>query len=467
MAVKRQFSSSAYVRTHEAKEVGEKTTAQHEYRYAAPTRKTERQALRVVSVHEKSLAERIGLKPGDELLKLNGEALLDVVDFQFKLGDIGERMSLDTQDQTLEFVREEWEQFGAEFEAIEPLVCDNDCIFCFVHQNPRTTRRSLRIKDEDYRLSFLFGNYLTLTNVDEKEIKRIIDQRLSPLYISVHTTEPDLRARMLGNDKYDGLNSKLEQLTEAGLTLHCQVVLCPGINDGSHLERTIDDLAGRYPGVQSVAVVPLGLTDHRENLPELEPVTSDYAHDTISQMKPIQKRFEEERGTPFVFLGDEFYILADESLPNRKHYSEFPQIENGVGMVRAFLDEFEESIQGFVAPNLYRSGTVCTGQLFHGYLEKCVQRFGLDLKTIAVENQFWGGGINVAGLLTGSDFITTLKREMYGDFVILPAESMIEEGIFLDDLTIQDVEAELGVPVVSSGQNAEEFIEVVRRQSSR
>ncbi len=468
MTRKKQFSTSAYVRRTNDQDVARKISAQHEYRHAPPARKTTGQPLRVLSVDRPSLAERIGLKPGDEVLELNGNPLLDVIDFQFRVAGVGERMSLRTQDRTLRFVRREWEDFGVEFEPIEPLVCDNDCVFCFVHQNPGNTRRSLRIKDEDYRLSFLFGNYLTLTNVAEDELDRIIEQRLSPLYISVHATEPELRTVMLGNTTYDGLDTKLDRLTEAGITLHCQVVLCPGLNDGAHLERTIEDLARRHPGVQSVAVVPLGLTDHRENLPKLDSVTPDYARATIAHVEPVQRHYEDKWDTPFVFLGDEFYILAGQVLPPESHYAEFPQIENGVGMVRTFLDEFDRAIRKFMPPSASRMGTICTGRLFHGHLERCVARFGLDLKTVAVENRFWGSGVNVAGLLTGSDFVRALKGKVHGDFVVLPAESMIgEEYLFLDDLTITEVEEQLGVRVISSGYSAQEFVEVIARETTR
>jgi len=464
---KKQFSASAYVTPDVDSTHTDKIRSPHEYHHAMPARKSARQVLRVLEVDEGTLAARIGLKPGDEILELNDEPLLDAIDFQFKIADL-EQMSLRTQDRTLEFVRQEWEPFGVEFEPIEPLVCGNNCVFCFVHQNPGNTRKSLRIKDEDYRLSFLFGNYLTLTNVNEQELERIIEQRLSPLYISVHATEPDLRRYLLGNDEYDGLDAKLDRLTEAGILLHCQVVLCPGINDGKHLERTIDDLAGRHPSIGSVAIVPLGLTDHRDNLPQLEPVTPDYARRIIVELAPTQQRFEEKWGTPFAFLGDEFYILAGQPLPAIDHYQEFPQIENGVGMVRTFLDQFDDAIRTFISPATTVRGTICTGRLFQPDLERSVERFGLDLKTVAVENRFWGGGVNVAGLLTGSDFIAKLQGKVYGDFVVLPSESMIgEDCLFLDDLTLKDVERELGVRVIPSGYSAQEFVDVIAGEAAR
>src|SRR5215813_3498865 len=239
-STKKQFSASAYVKK-----------AVHEYRDAPAHRGEEGQKLRVLSVEHGSLAESIGLVPGDEILELNGKQLLDVIDFQFNAANIGRRMTIKTQDRKVTFVRREWESFGLEFEAIEPMTCKNQCVFCFVHQNPKNVRKSLHIKDEDYRLSFLFGNYLTLTNVGEEEMRRIIEQRLSPLYVSVHATEPELRRTLLGIEEYDGFMAKIERLARGGIQMHGQVVLCPGLNDGVHLERTIEDLLRLFPNVFS------------------------------------------------------------------------------------------------------------------------------------------------------------------------------------------------------------------------
>ena len=449
---KKQFSASAYVRK-----------AVHEYRDAPRHRGDEWQKLRVLSVEPGSLAERIKLKAGDEIHQLNGKPLLDAIDFQFNAANIGRRTTIQTQDRKITFVRREWESFGLEFEPIEPMTCKNQCVFCFVHQNPKNVRRSLHIKDEDYRLSFLFGNYLTLTNVNEAEMQRIIEQRLSPLYVSVHATEPELRKRLLGIDEYDGFMAKMERLASAGIQMHGQVVLCPGLNDGIHLERTIDDLLKLYPNVASVAVVPVGLTDHRQNLPLLRPFTPEYALDLIRHVTPIQRKLKREIGTPFAFLGDEIYIMAQAEIPPATHYADFPQMENGVGMVRTFLTQFSAAIR--MKPAGTVRATICTGRVFYPYLKDCVDRLGMDLKTVPVESKFWGSGIGVAGLLTGSDFITAMKGNVYGDFVVLPSESMVgDDYVFLDDLTIKDVERELGVEVVPSGYDARDFVrELMRR----
>src|SRR5215813_13884979 len=296
---KKQFSTSAYVRK-----------AVHEYREAPAHRGSESQKLTVLAIEPGSLAERIGLKPGDEIHAVNGKPLLDTIDFQFNAANVGRRTTIQTQNRKITFVRREWESFGLEFEPIEPMTCKNQCVFCFVHQNPKKVRRSLHIKDEDYRLSFLFGNYLTLTNVDESEMRRIIEQRLSPLYVSVHATEPELRRTLLGIEEYDGFMDKVERLASAGIQLHGQVVLCPGLNDGAHLDRTIDDLLKFHPHVASLAIVPVGLTRHRNNLPQLTPFTPGIARQTIAHITPIQRKLRRQIGTPFAFLGDEIYIMA-------------------------------------------------------------------------------------------------------------------------------------------------------------
>jgi putative radical SAM enzyme (TIGR03279 family) len=452
---KRPFSASAYVRKGNDQDL---IKAVHEYRHAPAHRGAEGQRLRVLAVDPASCAGRIGLRPGDEILELDGLPVIDAVDFQFKIAAAGRRTSLRTRRGVLSFVRREWEPLGLEFEPIEPMTCANQCVFCFVHQNPARVRRSLHIKDEDYRLSFLFGNYLTLTNVDEAEMRRIIQQRLSPLYISVHATEPELRARMLGVPEYDGFLEKMRRLADAGITLHAQVVLCPGWNDGAHLDRTIEDLAALHPGVASLAVVPVGLTDHRKNLPALAPFTPEEARKTIAQATPIQRRLKRRLGTPFVFLGDEIYIMAGAGIPPALHYRDFPQIENGVGMVRTFLSQFEQALRRR-KPRPGIRGTVCTGKVFYPFLEAQVRRLAADLRVVAVESRFWGPGIGVAGLLTGSDFIAALRGRIHGDFVVLPSESMIGgDHLFLDDLTLKDVERELGVPVLPSGYTAGEFM---------
>jgi putative radical SAM enzyme (TIGR03279 family) len=268
---------------------------------------------------------------------------------------------------------------------------------------------------------------------------------------------------MLGNPEYDGFLEKVQRLVAAGITIHGQVVLCPEWNDGEHLERPIEDMVKMYPGAGSLAVVPVGLTNHRKNLPLLKPFTPEIARQTIRHVSGIQRQLQRKLGTPFVFLGDEIYIMAGESLPPLSHYRDFPQIENGVGMVRTFLKQFDAALGRKHKPSENVRGTVCTGKVFYPYLRENVDRLGMDLKVVAVESRFWGPGIGVAGLLTGSDFIAGLRGNVHGDFVVLPSESMIgEDYLFLDDLTLKDVERELGVEVVPSGYTAGDFIERMR-----
>jgi putative radical SAM enzyme (TIGR03279 family) len=275
-----------------------------------------------------------------------------------------------------------------------------------------------------------------------------------------------LRRTLLGIEEFDGFLSKVERLAEAGIQMHGQVVLCPGLNDGAHLERTIEDLFKFHPNVASLAIVPVGLTDHRKNLPLLRPFTADYARELIAHVSPIQKTLKRKIGTPFAFLGDEIYIMAGADIPPASHYADFPQMENGVGMVRTFLTQFGGALRAHTNKAKGRvRATICTGTVFYPYLKKCVDRLGMDLKTVPVQSRFWGAGIGVAGLLTGSDYIAALKGNVYGDFVVLPSESMVgDDYLFLDDLTIKDVERELGAEVVPSGYDARDFVrELMRR----
>jgi putative radical SAM enzyme (TIGR03279 family) len=242
--------------------------------------------------------------------------------------------------------------------------------------------------------------------------------------------------------------------------MHGQVVLCPGLNDGAHLERTIDDFRKFHPMTASMAIVPVGLTDHRKNLPVLQPFTPEYARELIAGVGKIQKRLKREMGTPFAYLGDEIYIMAGAKIPPASHYAEFPQMENGVGMVRTFLTQWSKGTRGWKPSKT--KGTVCTGKVFYPYLRDCVDRLEMDLRVVAIESKFWGPGIGVAGLLTGSDFIEALKGRVHGDFVVIPSECMVgDEYLFLDDLTIKDVERELGVQVLPSGYDARDFLRLV------
>jgi putative radical SAM enzyme (TIGR03279 family) len=434
----------------------------------------------VVGVDEESLAAKAGVCVGDVLLAVNGHDVHDVLDLKFYLSEREANCDLvlravqgELKKVRLKTSREC--ELGFELEEIQTLICKNQCVFCFVFQLPQTARKSLWIKDEDFRLAFLYGNYMTLTNVDEAEMDRIIEQRLSPLYISVHATEPEVRQQLIRPfpGVKDELLPRMKRLADAGIQMHTQVVLCPGWNDGEHLVRTLRDLFSFYPEVLSVAVVPLGLTDHRSRLPQMQLVDAAYARHTIEFVRPLQNEFRKKTGSFFAYLGDEFYIMANKPIPSRRHYGDFPLLENGVGMVRQFLDEFArvlarpprrvEELRGLRA-------TLVTGLIFEPILTPCVTRFnarlGSALEVVPVENRFFGKGVTVAGLLTGSDIFTALRNRDCGEFVMVPSEAMINEDfLFLDDLRRADLEQELGVRVLPTGYSPREFFDALRNRN--
>ncbi len=432
----------------------------------------------VEKVEDGSIAQEVGIEPGDRLLAINEREVEDALDYRYLSSQVSQDLSLKLAKNSgelweIEIEKEEDEDLGLELEPIQTRICKNNCIFCFVHQLPRgkQVRRTLRVKDEDFRLSFLFGHYLTLTNLSEKDFQRIFEQRLSPLYVSVHATAPKLRQYLLQNRQPDDLLGNIRRLNQGGIQLHTQIVLMPGINDGAHLERSIHDLLQFHPHVMTLSIVPVGLTDHRRGLPKLTPVDAEHARATIAHVSEIQKRIRESHGTPFCFLGDEFYILASHPIPPRSHYGDFPLVENGVGMVRRFKDEFRKQIhrEWKPLPTPIR-GTVVTGKIFHPILQDCTETMnavlGTDLRCDLVENRYFGGGITVAGLLTGSDIHATLNGRVHGDFVVIPSESITgADGLFLDDWVRTDLERRLGVPVRGGGFHLSEFFESVLRGS--
>jgi putative radical SAM enzyme (TIGR03279 family) len=435
---------------------------------------------RIAEVSPGSLAAKAGIKPGHVLLAVNGHDVHDILDLKFYLSERERSCDL-TLDSTPGGIRKirlnsaNEHDLGLELEEIQTLICKNQCVFCFVFQLPKKARKSLWIKDEDFRLAFLYGNYMTLTNVNEAEMDRIIEQRLSPLYISVHATEPEVRKNLIRpfHGVKDELLPRMKRLAENGIQMHTQVVLCPGWNDGHHLTRTLNDLLALYPQVLSVAVVPLGLTDHREKLPRMDPVDPEYARRTIEFMRPIQKGFRAKTGSCFAYLGDEFYIMADAPIPSRRHYDSFPLLENGVGMVRKFLDGFSRLfVRKMTGEFRGMRGTIVTGTIFAPILNQSIAQFNAhfrsELQVVAVENRFFGKGITVAGLLTGSDILAALRGHDCGESVWVPSETMINEDfLFLDDLRRVDLEQSLGVPVFPTGYSPSEFFTALRNRHSR
>ena len=418
-----------------------------------------RRGVEIAEVLPESIGSELELESGDRIIKVNGRVVRDYLDFRFQTSGetelVLEVRKSSGEDWELQIERGEGEDFGLSFEQIVPRQCANECIFCFCNGNPADARPSLFVKDEDVRLSFLYGNYTTLTSITEDEMQRIVEQRLSPQYVSVHATDLDVRAYLLGieKDRAD-ISQKLKRLLDAGIEIHAQVVLCPGINDGEVLRRTIDDLAAEYPRISSVAIVPLGLTRYNTD-PRLTAVTPEFCRQTIAEVSAIQDELRVRLGTTFAFLGDEIYLRAGRAVPTRSHYGDYPQIEDGIGMVRSFSNEFSSLLrrlknQPSPIPEK-TTGTILTGTLFapvmRPMVEKLNRQAGTSLTVEGVCNSYFGGDVSVAGLLTGSDLVAARER-VQGNFVIVPKSTLkSDEPIMLDGMTFTELTNKLGLPV--------------------
>jgi putative radical SAM enzyme (TIGR03279 family) len=431
--------------------------------------------IKVLEVGAGSVADEIGLEPGDQILAINDREVPDELALKFYLSEefadlcvrrsngIEEHLQADLSSRT---------ELGIKVEEFRTLTCNNACLFCFIDQLPPGIRPSLRVKDDDYRLSFLHGNYITMTNLNERDLDRIIEQRLSPLYVSVHATDPDLRTRMLGRKKADNLGAKLGKLVRGGIQLHAQIVLMPKINDGLSLEKTIFDLRRLYPGIQSVAIVPVGLSDHGNAKDLFMPFTPGYSRELIRRAIRWQERFRARIGRTFAYLADEFYIQGGVEIPQRSYYDDFAQIEDGVGMVREFLDAFETELSRRRRFRAALEGTLATGRLFFPVLKRCVRRlnrkFGVGLKVCQIENRFLGGNITVAGLLAGQDILAALRGKDLGDFLIIPNEALSRtDGILVDNFSVKELSKSLGTPVYPGGRTVNEFFQVLSKIGSR
>ncbi len=448
----------------------------------------------ITEVAPDSLAEELELQPNDRIVKVNGRPVRDYLDFRFQTAGETELVfqvkKTNGETHEIEFDRDESEDFGLMFEQIVPRQCANECLFCFCKGNPDDARPSLFVRDEDIRLSFLYGNYTTLSSITEDEMKRIIEQRLSPQYVSVHATDLKTRAYLLGVDESRAdISQKLERLLAADIEIHAQIVLCPEINDGAILEKTLRDLAAHYPKIVSAAIVPVALT--RYNTDErLTRVTPEFCQRTIAQVEALQSEFRAELGVTFAFLGDEIYLKAGAEIPTRAHYGNYPQIEDGVGMIRSFLEQFEAVFENAskkerrdeavdLARQFFKNtrthpearvpvgpegkstsldfpsgrlfGTILTGEMFAPILAEQIERFnrlsGSRLKVVAVANTYFGGDVSVAGLLSGQDLAAAADR-VGGDFVIIPRVTIkSDEPIFIDGMAYDDLKSRFAVPV--------------------
>ena len=421
------------------------------------------QPAEITSVEPGSIGDELGLQPGDRLLSINGVRPRDLIDFQMLSGE--EELTLEVQEpdgtvHVVEFEKDADDGLGIGFsEALFDGLrqCNNHCPFCFIDQQPPGHRRSLYFKDDDYRLSFLYGSYLTLTNLTAADWQRIEDQRLSPLFVSVHATEPELRSRLLVNPRAGLILEQLAWFQERRLQIHAQVVVCPGLNDGPALERTLLDLAGfaagDWPAVLSAAVVPVGLTRYRPEGDGLLPVDPACARQVIAQVEPLQARFQAELGSRFAWLSDEWYLMACLPLPARAAYEDLPQEGNGVGSIRAFLEAMDEATADLPAalPAPRRVSWV-VGQLVAGALQPAVDRLnaveGLEVLMHGLPSPYWGQEQVVTGLLTGSDLLEGLEGRDLGGELLLPAVMLRQgEPVFLDDQQLETVAAQLPVPI--------------------
>ena len=413
--------------------------------------------VRVARVRRGSAAATAGLAAGDRVLAINGTALRDAIDFQFHAADDALEIELERGDAVtrLSLERRPGHDLGVELEPPRPAeisTCANKCVFCFIHQLPRGMRRSLYVKDDDFRLSFLHGNYVTLTDLEEPALARIVEQRLSPLYVSVHATDPELRHVLLGRPRVQRpILPVMERLARAGISMHAQIVLCPDLNDGPHLARTVRDLSALHPMVTTTAVVPVGLTRHRERLPALRVLTAAEAAGLIDTVEEWQRGFLRDLGSRFAFLSDEIYLLAGRALPPTPAYEGFPVMEDGIGLVRRFEDGFARAARRRAVGAATRTATVVTGEMFGPRLAALlagVPDVTSRVDVVAVPNDFFGRGIAVAGLLTGQDIGRALARRPRRDVVLLPSVTVRDrDGVLLDDLTPADLSRDLGVPV--------------------
>lgn len=425
----------------------------------------------VVAVRPGSPAEAAGIRPGDRLKAIGGHPVRDILDYEFLVREADLLLTVERPGEgtfQVSVQKDPDEDLGVDFggHAVFDGVytCRNKCIFCFVHQQPRGMRPSLNIMDDDFRLSFLHGNFITLVGMPPEDWQRIIDQRLSPLYISVHATDDDLRAFIMGTEKARGIMGQLRALAEAGISFHTQMVLMPGINDGPHLDRSIADLVTLGPeALLSISVVPVGLTKYRDRLYPLRTYTGAEAAAVIDQVEAWQRRLMPDWGFPVVYCSDEWYVLAGREVPSAEFYGNYDQLENGVGMIRLFLEELKQ-----VEPRLPdalpqpRRVTVVTGVLGGPYLRQAAARLsaiaGLQVDVLVVENEFYGPTVTCAGLLTGRDMAMALaEKGDLGDLVILPAVAMRDgDGRTLDNLTAQDISQKLGgVPVATAASPLE------------
>lgn len=426
----------------------------------------------VAKVEKNSIAHGAGIKKGDRVVSINDHILTDLIDYNYMSPDSNIRVLVERgKAELIEFDIEKdyGEDLGIEFET--PVFdsisrCANNCIFCFMDQMPEGLRRSLYLKDEDYRLSFLYGNFITMTRMSEEDFERVKAFNLSPLYISVHTTNQKLRKQILRSHKAENIMKQLEELTSCGIAIHTQVVLMPGVNDGEELVKTIEDLSYFYPQLESIGIVPVGLTKYREDLVDLRLFTPKEAQEVINMVKPFQAKFRRRFDRGLVYLADEFYLMCGAPLPENDEYDDFPQYENGIGIVRSFYEEYRQAKSRIPHKLRYsKEYTIVTGRSGELALKNIVHDLntrvsGLSLDIACVENNFFGNGVTVTGLLTGADLVEhfAADKKRVPSHPLLVPKVMLNGDAFLDDMTIDDVAAETGCRIEVVGSDFESLL---------
>ncbi len=426
---------------------------------------------KICYIKKKSIAYELGIKKGDILLSINDQDIKDILDYRYNIADNYLILTIRKNDGEIweyEIEKDYDEDMGIEF--CNPLMdnqkcCQNRCIFCFVEQLPIGMRKSLYFKDDDFRLSFLHGNYITLTNLKEEEIDRIIKHRISPINISVHSTDPEIRTKMMNNKNAGKINNILKRFSSANIEMNCQVVLCPEVNDGDNLDKTLQDLSKLYPSVKNVAVVPVGLTKHRDGLYPIESYDYSSSNFLLEQIKNKQDYFKDKLGSSFVFASDEFYILAKQQFPKYEEYEGFPQIENGIGLCSKFKQEVIDALKDVKIEDTFnKTYDLITGVLATNFMKEICNIItnkikGLNINVIPIKNKYFGEDITVAGLITGIDLLNQLKELKNNNTLIIPKVMLKnDENIFLDDINVKDIQEDLGINVLVSEINGYSFV---------
>lgn len=428
----------------------------------------------IIKVEKGSIAEEMGIEPGDVLLEINNTEIKDVFDYGYLTDDEYIEVAIrkpDGEEWLLEIDKEEKEDLGIVFERglmDKAHSCKNKCIFCFIDQLPKGMRESLYFKDDDSRLSFLHGNYITLTNMSDEDLDRIIFYHLSPINISVQTTDSELRMKMLKNPNAVNLMPRLKKLAENKVEMNFQIVLCKNINDGKYLDKSIEELSAFIDPARCMSIVPFGMTKFREGLPQIELFDKDGARQVIAQVEAWQQKLLREKGTRFAFLGDEFYLMAELPLPSDEEYEGYPQLENGVGMLTLMKTEFDEALGSIEKDNKKRTISIATGKISFNFISslacdimKVMANTHIDV--YAIENNFFGTTITVSGLMTGTDIIEQLKDKELGNYLLVPENALRDDNKtrFLDDVDISQIEEELNVKLIVSSNNGAEFLKQI------